>query len=379
MRLPDDAWKICLVLGLSTVLAGCGGGSGVYDIAAAEAPADRMASAAYGPEADYPQVLGDPFTVEGQLYTPEDTYSYDAVGYATMDRQGGNGVSAAHKTLPMPSYVEVTSLETGRTILARVDRRGPLTTEREVALSPGAAAQLGIREGEPVRVRRVNPPEAERAELRMGNTVPERLATPDSLLAVLKRKLPEGGGTASLAAPERRSEDAGPVQMPVAPSVAGTSSAAVQADSDRTLGARSRPEGSYPLPSISPSAPAAQPAPASVVGPAPVTAVPVAEVQSFSLRGVQTTSPAPRAASAETTTTTPAPAEKGKFAVQAAAFASEANAHRLAGQLDGGFVTKAGNIFRVRCGPYATRGQAEAALAKVRAAGYSDAQIVSAG
>lgn len=335
MRLPDDAWKIFVVLGLSTVLAACGGGSGVYGIAAAGAPADRMASAAYGPEEDYPQVLGDPFTVEGQLYTPEDTYSYDAVGYATMDRQGGNGVSAAHKTLPMPSYVEVTSLETGRTILARVDRRGPLTTEREVALSPGAAAQLGIREGEPVRVRRVNPPEAERAELRMGNTVPERLATPDSLLAVLKRKLPEGGGTASLAAPERRSEDARPVQMPVAPSVAGTSPAAVQAEFDRTLCARSRPEGSYPLPPMSPSA------------------------------------------SAETTA--PAPAEKGKFAVQAAAFASEANARRLAGQLDGGFVTKAGNIFRVRCGPYATRGQAEAALAKVRAAGYSDAQIVSAG
>lgn len=370
MRLPDDARKVLLALGLSALLAACGGGSGGYDLASIEAP--PVAGAAYGPEADYPQVLGEPFTVDGQLFTPEDTYSYDTVGYAALDSAGGQGVSVAHKTLPMPSYVEVTSLVTGRTILARVERRGPMTAEREVALSPGAAMQLGISEGEPVRVRRVNALEAERAELRMGKTVPERLATPESLLAVLKKKLPSTGGSASLAGPAKAPAVAGPIQTAVAPSVASAPAASVQDDFDRTFPAERRANGTYPLPPLPASALPVQ-ASRVPVAPAPVTVARAPEVQRFTLPGVQTAAPEPRQKPAAK------PTAEGKFAVQAAAFSSEANAKRLAARLDGGFVTKAGNIYRVRCGPYATRGQAEAALAKVRAAGYSDAQVVSAG
>lgn len=375
MRLPDNARKASLALGLSAFLAACGGGSVGYDIASADAPPERTASAAYGPEADYPQLLGEPFAVDGQVFTPEDTYSYDTVGYATLDGQGGSGVSVAHKTLPMPSYVEVTSLESGRTILARVDRRGPMTAQREVALSPGAAAQLGIREGEPVRVRRVNPLEAERAELRMGKQVPERLATPDSLLAVLKKKLPAGGGFASLAGPARPPESAGPVATAVAPSVA--SATPVQADFNRTFGSQpATAKKVYPLPPLPAGSMPVQVSRAAVPAP-PVPVARAPEVQRYSLPGVQTAAPVPQPAYVPQREA--APVTEGKFAVQAAAFSSEANAKRLAAKLDGGFVTKSGNIYRVRCGPYATRGQAEAALAKVRAAGYSDAQVVSAG
>ncbi|UIP05765.1 SPOR domain-containing protein [Erythrobacter sp. SDW2] len=373
MRLPDNAHKAFLALGLSALLAACGGGSGGYDISSLDAP--PRSGAAYGPEADYPQVLGEPFTVDGQLFTPEDTYSYDTVGYAAFDGEGGQGVSVAHKTLPMPSYVEVTSLETGRTILARVDRRGPMTSQREVALSPGAAAQLGIREGEPVRVRRVNPPEAERAELRMGKQVPERLATPDSLLAVLKKKLPADGGFASLAGPSGPPVSTGPVATAVAPSAASTTP--VQTEFDRTFGSQpAKANKVYPLPPLPAGSMPMQSSRAAV--PAAPAAVPRApEIQRYSLPGVQAAMPA--AQPVYTPLREPAPALEGKFAVQAAAFSSEANAKRLAAKLDGGFVTKSGSIYRVRCGPYATRGQAEAALAKVRAAGYSDAQVVSAG
>ena len=70
----------------------------------------------------------------------------------------------------------------------------------------------------------------------------------------------------------------------------------------------------------------------------------------------------------------PAAAADGAFVVQAATFASEANAERAAESL-GGFIDPVGRFYRVRTGPYATRGQAEAALAKVRAAGYSDAKV----
>jgi len=73
-----------------------------------------------------------------------------------------------------------------------------------------------------------------------------------------------------------------------------------------------------------------------------------------------------------------APAAKGDFVVQAGTFASRANAQALAKKL-GGHVSPAGALFRVRTGPFATRGQAEAALAKVRAAGYSDARVYTAG
>jgi rare lipoprotein A len=91
----------------------------------------------------------------------------------------------------LPSYAEVTDLKTGRTILVRVERRGPGDSQHAIELSPGAAAQLGIAAGsnEGVRVRRVNPPEQDRALLRSGNPAPERMATPKPLLDVLQRKL----------------------------------------------------------------------------------------------------------------------------------------------------------------------------------------------
>lgn len=366
MRLSDDVRKVLLALGLSALLAACGGGAGGYAIAST----DGLSAAAFGPEADYPQVLGEPFAVDGQLFTPEDVYSHDSVGYATLDSEGGPGVSVAHKTLPLPSYVEVTSLETGRTILARVERRGPMTLQHEVALSPGALAQLGSAEGEAVRVRRVNPPEAERAELRMGRSVPERLATPESLLTVLKRKLPAGGGFAILA-------DTARVQTTVAPSVAGVLSPAIPADPQRLSVGEPRTNSAYPLPPIPVAALPIQAGGRPDTAPSQPTVIAGTDLRSYSLPPVPTATDAPRSAPASSSQ--PKRTVEGSFVVQAAAFSSKANAQRLAARLEGGFVSQSGSYYRVRCGPYSTRGQAEAALAKVRAAGYSDAKVISAG
>lgn len=158
-----------------------------------------------GPAGDYPVVLGDPFTINGQLYTPVDKLNYDEVGFAVRDTDGGTAISAASRILPLPSYVEITSLETGRTILVRAERRGPMSGDGLVALSPGATQQLGMTDRTPVRVRRVNPPEQERALLRSGFPAPERMATPATLVAVLKRKLP----TAPVA-PSPKSEPTAP-------------------------------------------------------------------------------------------------------------------------------------------------------------------------
>jgi rare lipoprotein A len=66
------------------------------------------------------------------------------------------------------------------------------------------------------------------------------------------------------------------------------------------------------------------------------------------------------------------------FVVQAGAFSNRENANRVA-RVIGGEVSKAGSLYRVRTGPFASRREAEASLAKVRAAGYSEARIFDEG
>src|SRR3546814_9897742 len=53
-------------------------------------------------------------------------------------------MTAAHKTLPIPSYVRVTNLENGKTAVVRVNDRGPFHSGRIIDLSYAAAARLGI-------------------------------------------------------------------------------------------------------------------------------------------------------------------------------------------------------------------------------------------
>lgn len=299
MRLPVDR---ALPLVALIALGGCGpGGSHV-------APLPPLPK--NGPAADYPMVIGDPFTIAGKAYTPADTLNWDEVGYAATGEAGGSGVSAAHKTLPLPSYVEVTSLDSGRTILVRVERRGPMTNQAIIELSPGAAAQLGTtgQTSAPVRVRRVNPPEQERALLRGGGEAPERMETPRGLLSVLKRKLEK--------------------QEPLATS----SPAPTATDAPEATEARATPPAPSPPPAAKPAA----------IKPAATK-----------------------------------PATTGKFSVQAATFSTEERAKKAAGKLDATIIHP-GRFWLMRLGPFATRGEAEAALAKARNAGYSDARILRA-
>lgn len=140
MRLPADVRHRILALGLTAALAGCGmiGGGGDRPSELAAAPV------ANGPAADYPMVLGDPFTVAGELYTPADTLNYDIVGYAVPDNQGGAGVTAAHKTLPLPCVVRVTNLENGRSTVVRVSDRGPFIKGRIIDVTAPVAKKLGF-------------------------------------------------------------------------------------------------------------------------------------------------------------------------------------------------------------------------------------------
>jgi rare lipoprotein A len=102
--------------------------------------------------------VGNPYTVMGQSYTPKEDYSYSEVGMASWygddfhNKRTANGetynmrtVTAAHRTLPLPSIVKVTNLENGRTIIARVNDRGPYVKNRIIDLSQKGAELLGYR------------------------------------------------------------------------------------------------------------------------------------------------------------------------------------------------------------------------------------------
>ncbi|MDP4575260.1 SPOR domain-containing protein [Qipengyuania sp. G39] len=296
-----------------------------------------------GPAADYPIVLGEPYMIDGETFTPVDTMNYDRVGYVSADEDGSGGVTGAHKTLPLPSYVEVTSLETGRTILVRLERRGPMTTDRLLALSPGALVQLGASNGTPIRVRRVNPPEDHRAMLRQGGGAPLRMDTPASLVEVLKRRLPDAG-SASLRDPRQDSVSG---REPDAASIAA----------------------------IDPSADLAKP---------PLQSLPVDAEADVNKAGEQADAgenPEPMAQSAEDENEPADPdlpkVDGGRFVVQLGAFSVRDNAERLAEKVEG-FIISSGSLSLVRIGPFASREKAAQALAKLRSEGYRDALIQTA-
>jgi rare lipoprotein A len=116
--------------------------------------------------------IGRPYQVAGRWYTPREDPNYDAVGIASFyahDFHGkatANGevfdmmsISAAHKTLPLPSYVMVENLENGRQLKVRVNDRGPFVAGRIIDLSKRSAQLLGF-EGQglaKVRVRYLGP------------------------------------------------------------------------------------------------------------------------------------------------------------------------------------------------------------------------------
>jgi len=102
--------------------------------------------------------VGAPYMVAGRVYVPQDDPNYRATGLASWygdDFHGRktangeifdlNGISAAHPTLPLPSYVRVTNLANGRSLIVRVNDRGPFHGSRIIDVSGRAAQLLGFR------------------------------------------------------------------------------------------------------------------------------------------------------------------------------------------------------------------------------------------
>lgn len=105
---------------------------------------------------DYVKVGGE-YKINGIRYTPDDNPHYDEIGVGSWYGPGFHGnltangetynmddYTAAHPTLPLPSFVEVTNLDNGKAIVVRVNDRGPFAKNRIIDLSRAAASKISM-------------------------------------------------------------------------------------------------------------------------------------------------------------------------------------------------------------------------------------------
>ena len=110
--------------------------------------------------------IGKPYTVAGRVYVPEEDPNYRAEGMASWygddfhGRLTANGevfdmasLTAAHPTLPIPSYARVTNLSNGKSLIVRVNDRGPYHGNRLIDVSNKAAELLEFKGNGVARVR----------------------------------------------------------------------------------------------------------------------------------------------------------------------------------------------------------------------------------
>jgi len=270
--------------------------------------------------------VGEPYQIGGLWYYPKEQPDYDETGVASWygtqfhGRLTANGevfdrtaISAAHPTLPMPVNVRVTNLENGRSIVVRINDRGPFKKGRVIDLSERAADLLGYKQEGTARVRVTF---IGRADLYGPGPAPPSQETPPEIAMAVP------------AAP------VGKVTAGELPPVAGAQVAP--------------PRGVANLPK-----PVAQ----------ANTAVPSGEI------------PDGRVIELPVPTATALYVQAGAFSSSANASTVAVRLYGLGARIIPGM--KDGRpIFRVRIGPFQQVEDADATLAKVQALGHNDVQIV---
>ncbi len=155
---------LLVLCGAGALLAACAGPRYATQDLSGGAPIPPRGSSLHGTD--------KPYEIGGRWYYPKAQPDYDEIGLASWygaaehNHHTANGeifdqfgLSGAHRTLPLPSVVEVTNLANGRRIRIRLNDRGPFVDGRLIDLSRGAAEQLGFsRQGlAKVRVRYISP------------------------------------------------------------------------------------------------------------------------------------------------------------------------------------------------------------------------------
>lgn len=190
-----------IVSALLFLLSGCGKSHVGYPSSRDSAPAYSPHHSARLPSGNGGYVkTGKPYQIAGRWYYPlSSADGYNETGTASWygtkfhgkktangERYDMHAMSAAHKTLPMPTMVRVTNLNNGRSVVVRVNDRGPFVKSRIIDLSYAAARALGYdKKGTaPVRVEALG----QSSMLASGRNIPVtkaslKVGTPESRLA----------------------------------------------------------------------------------------------------------------------------------------------------------------------------------------------------
>jgi rare lipoprotein A len=302
------------------------------------------------------------------------------------------GMSAAHKTLPLPCYVLVTNLQNGRSVVVRVNDRGPFVGNRIIDLSYTAAAKLDmLRNGTAfVEVSSIDfPPPTTPSATRVANAAATGAATGAATPAATMAAVPATGAPSTF----NSSSIGTPAAVPRAPTNAtGTPAAA---------GTTLAPHASALTISSFSSTPAPTPtsAPTSTATSAPTSTATSASTSTPTSAPTSTPTSATTATAASASTPSsaivaappriiaPAPVTAPvvkTFFIQAGAFSDPNNAERLAAKLRGsGYGTVfvrdnelAGRrIYRVRIGPIASVEEFDRIVAGLAKDGIPDARI----
>jgi rare lipoprotein A len=159
--------RVAVIAGAALLLAACnattGGKSNPYGVSASPRvynDGDPI------PRGNGRYHVGKPYVIAGVTYYPQEDPNYRATGTASWygdafhGRLTSNGeifdmrsITAAHPTLPLPSYVRVTNVSNGRSLIVRVNDRGPFHANRVIDVSVRAADLLGFKQQGTARVR----------------------------------------------------------------------------------------------------------------------------------------------------------------------------------------------------------------------------------
>lgn len=274
-------------------------------------------------------------------------------------------MTAAHRTMPIPSYARVRNPANGREIIVRVNDRGPFSPDRVIDLSYAAAVKLGLQGGvAAVEVERIT-----HDEIRAGLGQPEPAPAPDPIGSIaVADAAPDwlrGGTPARTEPPPHGLSPAGaPAVAPVVPASTGAASQPPERIRPAPAGVRQAAVEAPPAAGGAGASPAAAPA---AVASAPTDAAAAAVTQARTQPGAQLPGTAPQRGRAFT------PAASG-FWLQLGAFARGEGAYtfqqRVAQEL--GWLSPLltvfaeGSLHRLQAGPYASREQAREVAEKLR-------------
>jgi rare lipoprotein A len=284
--------------------------------------------------------IGKPYKINGVWYYPHVDYEYSETGIASWYGPGFHGkrtasgevynqndLTAAHRTLPMPSLVRVTNLENGRQLTLRVNDRGPFAHGRIIDISRRGAQLLDFQQNGTARVRvEIMADESRQMALAAGAySAADAAGGQGGSSGIVSADGQAAAAPAGKVTEEKLAPLPGVKSAPASTTIAAASAKANPSTAGKTIAAPVKPDGK-------------------------VTKVPVRATGVY---------------------------------VQAGAFTNQANANRLRSRLaklgptriDPVFVDNQ-RFYRVRVGPIASVAEADRILSQVIGAGQTQARII---